>query len=486
MKNHYIPQFIIKKFSKAINVFNIKSGELRENRPTFKVFYEKDIYTDEVEESLNINLETTFSKLLDDKLLNKSSKIILTREELLLVKRYMLVSSVRAQGEEHFRDFLIKYKRNTNMFYNTNQRFIRTSLPYTEDTTLSNRELFNNAILAFSQAEFIEDLAFNPLCTREMVAYAATFLLSYITFWDAPEDNEFILSDVGMISEYEGIHQITGGLDLSKLSYLYHQLLNDNDRAAAYGDLLSSNAVMYENYDIFNISKKRCLIMISPFFRLYFGMNCSLYDKEHAEVTVLPVPDMWPAIIQNKKLFTPPKNKYMINSYIHTKDDLYIYESKQLNQEELIYINSMLIMQSKELIGFDSAKNVFSSIEFSINQKCCFGSVTKENSNINDEQMLFNYFMNAKKEPLQKLAWWCKQNYDVMLLDIDKLFNDYMNNLYKDFKSNIYIFEYMLNKREDTCNCKELDFLGNGNKGEKMKFIEKEYNRIKEERKNAK
>lgn len=143
-------------------------------------------------------------------------------------------------------------------------------------------------------------------------------------------------------------------------------------------------------------------------------------------------------------------------------------------------------MQSKELIGFDSAKNVFPSIEFSINQKCWFGSVTKENPNVSDKQMLFNYFINATKEPLQRLAWWCQQKDDVVLLDIDKLFNDYMNNLYKDFKSNFYIFEYMLNKREDTYNCKELDFLGKGNSDEKMKFIEKEYNRIKEERKNAK
>ena len=62
MKNHYIPQFIIKKFSKAINVFNLKNGNIRENRPSFKVFYEKGIYDDEVEKTLNFNIETPFSK----------------------------------------------------------------------------------------------------------------------------------------------------------------------------------------------------------------------------------------------------------------------------------------------------------------------------------------------------------------------------------------------------------------------------------------
>lgn len=477
MKNHYIPQFIIKKFSKAINVFNLKNGNIRENRPSFKVFYEKGIYDDEVEKTLNFNIETPFSKLLDDKLLTSESSITITREELLLIKRYMLVSSIRAQGEEHFREFLIRFKRNTDIFYSFNQRFVKSTLPYTEETTLSNRELLNNALLAFSKAEFIEDLAFNNLCTKEMVAYAAIFLLSYITFWDAPNNNEFVLSDVGMISEYEGFHSVTGGLDLSKLGYLYYQLLHDKERVAIYADLISSNAVMYENYDIFNISKNRCLIMVSPFFRQFFSMNCSIYDKNHEEITVLPKPDMWPAVIQNVNLFEPPKNQYMISTYIRTKEDLYIYEPKKLNQEELIYINSLLIIQSKELIGFDSPKNIFPSIEFSINQKCWFGSV--KNLNITDVHMPFNYFMNATKEPLQKLAMWC-QKYDVDFLNIDKLFNDYMDNLYKDFRNNIYIYEYLLDKREQTYNCNELDFLGKGNKDEKMKYIEKEYNRLKE------
>ena len=481
MKNHYIPQFIIKKFSKTINVFNLKTGELKENESPHSVFYGENIYEDEVEKLLNLNLEAEFSKLLDKKLLINDNKIELTRKELLLVKRYMLVSSVRTQGEEEFRDFLVNFKRNTYMFYTLNQQFEKSSLPYTEETTLSNRELFNNALLAFSQTISINDLAFNPLCTREMVAYAATFLLSYIAFWDAPEGNEFVLSDVGMISEYEGVHQITGGLDLSKLSYLFHQLLNDKSMANIYIELLSSNEVMYENYDIFNISKKRCLIMINPFFRQYFGMHCGLFDKNYAIFTDLPIPDMWPAIIQNKNLFTPPINEYKKNPCVRKKTDRFIYESRKLNQEELVYINSMLISQSKELIGFDSAKMVFPSIEFAINQNCWFKSVTKENSNNNNYEKLCNYFLNAINEPLMKFAMWCQKNNDVEFIDIDKLFNNYITNIYKDFKTNIYIFEYLLSKKVSTYNCKELDFLGKGNKDEKMKFIEKEYNRLKEE-----
>lgn len=94
--------------------------------------------------------------------------------------------------------------------------------------------------------------------------------------------------------------------------------------------------------------------------------------------------------------------------------------------------------------------------------------------------MLFNFVTNFLKYSLQNLALWCEQNNDVIYLDISKLFDDYMSNIYRNFKSNIYIYEYLLINRENTFNCKELDFLGKGNKEEKMKVIEKEYKRIKE------
>lgn len=481
MKNHYIPQFIIKKFTKAINVFDISRREIREKRPSHKVFFEKGIYEDEVEKSLNVNLESTFSKLLVSKLLKEEGNIIINREEVLLIKRYMLVSSVRAQGEKNFRSFLLSFKKNTELFYKFNYRFVKSELPFTEDTKLTDRELLNNAILAYSQSQYIEDLAFNKLCTREMVAFAAPFLLSYVSFWDSPGESEFILSDVGMVSEYEGVHLLTGGLDLSKQSYLYHQLMNDKERAHIYADFLSCNTVMYENFNIFNISKTRCLLMISPFFKLYFSLNYSIYDKKYEEIGVLPEPNIWPAIIQNKDLFEPPSNKYMISPECMTMDDLFIYKPKQLSIEELIYINSLLICQSKKIIGFDSPKNIYPSVEFTIEQKSWFNSIPEDKPNISDDEMLGNYLLNGFKDPLLILALWCqKKSEDVKYLDIEKLFNDFLNNLLKDFRNNYYIFEYLLEKKEQTYNSNALDFLGKGNKKAKMKYIEKEYNRLKE------
>ena len=122
-------------------------------------------------------------------------------------------------------------------------------------------------------------------------------------------------------------------------------------------------------------------------------------------------------------------------------------------------------------------EKIFSSIEFVIIQKSWFGSIS-DDSNMNNPKMIFNYVDNFLKEPLQNLALWCEQNNDVIYLDISKLFDDNM--------SNIYIYEYLLINRENTYNCKELDFLGKENREEKMKVIEREYKRIKENLEHAK
>lgn len=49
MKNHYVSQFIIRRFSNAINVFDVHTGRIDESKRPHKVFYKDDIYDEEVE-----------------------------------------------------------------------------------------------------------------------------------------------------------------------------------------------------------------------------------------------------------------------------------------------------------------------------------------------------------------------------------------------------------------------------------------------------
>lgn len=87
---------------------------------------------------------------------------------------------------------------------------------------------------------------------------------------------EFVLTDCGMSTEYEGFHLITGGVDISKVSYLQAQ---SKAHSAEYGMLMATNCVMYENYNLFVISSSRCMVGINPFFRLYHGFQTACVDE---------------------------------------------------------------------------------------------------------------------------------------------------------------------------------------------------------------
>ena len=68
-----------------------------------------------------------------------------------------------------------------------------------------------------------DDLVNHDLITKELYCWACVNYDSYVTFWDSADEQEFILTSVGMVSEYEPSHSIFaqvggGGLDLSKSS----------------------------------------------------------------------------------------------------------------------------------------------------------------------------------------------------------------------------------------------------------------------------
>lgn len=112
MKNsHYVPRFILKNFSEKPCLYNIKTGELKDNVKLERAYAKKGFYSDEVEEKLNLKLESQFARLLSNKILKSEAVIELSRSELRLVKKFLLVSVIRSMGNEQF---LQKEKRYYN------------------------------------------------------------------------------------------------------------------------------------------------------------------------------------------------------------------------------------------------------------------------------------------------------------------------------------------------------------------------------------
>lgn len=457
MKNHYISQFIIRSFSSAINVFDIKKGIIDESKRPHKVFYKEDIFDEELEKIMNYNIESKVANILNNKIIDKSI-IRLSRDELETIKRYTLLCSVRTLDEDFFCKLLYGFEKKANRYIEVHKSIDLnfSSMISIKSLKISNHELFQRTLKVYASTANIRDIYFNPLATREMLAWAMPFLESYISFWDAPEGKEFILTDCGMCSEYEGFHMLTGGLDISKMSYLLEQV---KARKVEYGGLMATNDVMYENYNIFNLNSTRLLVIINPFFRLYNNMKVAAVDiyGNQDSIKTLDIPDIWPAQIQNKELFAVPQNEYKYGVPNYCTEDIFVYTPKKLNEEDLIYINSLLLTQSKEIIGFNDPLKIIDSIYYETWYKANFESVKSLNdSNIEIFNRLFDNVVNS---PFKELINYCEKVGGVNKTAFIDLFEKLLSNLYKDFYNNPYIYRYYLNMPEETMKCKYLDWM---------------------------
>ena len=96
--SHYVPRFILKKFSDKLSLYNIHTGELAEDIKVDKAYSQKGFYDDDTEKNLNFKLESQFGNLLANKLLKAEKIIELNRIELKLVKKFILISTLRSLG----------------------------------------------------------------------------------------------------------------------------------------------------------------------------------------------------------------------------------------------------------------------------------------------------------------------------------------------------------------------------------------------------
>lgn len=431
MKNHIIPKLILKRFSKSINIYNFRTKELIINKNISKTFVEKDKYTDEIEDNLNVNIESRFANLLDAKILNENN-IEINRTELYLIKKYYLTMSIRSLEPDYFFEIIKTFEERSKLYEMYNSNFPK--LPKIQELDISSIDFYERTLEVFSRTDNIRDIYVDPLATQEMIAWAFPFLESYISFWDAPLGSEFVITDNAMTSEYEGFHMITNGLSLSKKSYLLDKVKTESELLTS---LLVTESSMYENYNIFVLSSNRVMVMINPFFSLYDDNFGAL--KKDGSLKKFNKPDIWPAIIQDRNLFVRPSVKYEVSDLLSSRNDRFLYSPKDLNSNDLIYINFLLLSQSNSQIGFDKKENIIESISF---YKRFYQEINIDEKSIFDKY--FDFDIDIRK-------------------DYENIFNEIIKNIYLDFNTNPYIIRYLLDNNKKTIMSKHLSFLGKGN-----------------------
>lgn len=89
VNNHFIPQMILRHFceNEKIKYYDIENRTI-ETRTTKSVFSKKGYYPDQLEKDLGQKIEVQFANVLNKKLLCNTYKIVLTQEDMLILKKF--------------------------------------------------------------------------------------------------------------------------------------------------------------------------------------------------------------------------------------------------------------------------------------------------------------------------------------------------------------------------------------------------------------
>ncbi len=370
MKNsHYVPKFILKRFSDKLCLYNIKTGEFVKNVKLDKAYCKKGFYDDNTEEKLNLRLESQFARLLNEKILKCKDKIELSREELLLIKKFLLISVIRSinceelmQKEKNFYDeLIIKLKKQGSISKKEDETRIR---PFIEEK-ISNETSFEywmrtiNVILNTNGSP--EEILKHPKKTYPAFRWAMVINAGYLAFWDSEYNrDEFVITDIGMTSENEkGWNGVTVH-NIKKTNFLLKLLQIEKNEIMK--DIIINQiqflTSFHENFQMFPISARRMIVLISPFYK-FREMYKNRYLMPNLETLTELV---------NEELFSP-NDVFYVHNQVDIKpkyhpDDKYIYKIKQLTRKETRYCNALFLDRIDTTLGFSSLDKIVGSVLF--------------------------------------------------------------------------------------------------------------------------
>ena len=350
--NHFVPQLILRRFGEEISTYNIKTGEYRHGQQTSEVFSKYEFYPIELELEFG-QVESRFANILNQKLLKAESRgeVELTRKELNIIKKFLLLEQMRVFVEE---------EACSNIAKMTSDLQLKTGsfkYPFTEkiieNESVHDRWLRNIKVII--ECKDLTSIQSHELCTYEAYRWAQIYNWGYMAIWDSSYVNtSFIITDIGMTSEREpSVAQY--GVELEKKQYLMEAPSRTNNTVfqRKYTELLYQQTNFHENFYMFSISKHRMLVVINPFFRLY----CK---KEK-----YPTPTIWPSRIKDRRLFEKNDADKLIGFQgkpILSDNDTFRYKVQSMKREDVIWVNMLMLDRIDTLLGFTSLEDIAESV----------------------------------------------------------------------------------------------------------------------------
>ena len=375
MRNsHYVPRLTLRRFGNKICLYNVRTGEFAENVNIDKAFAEKGFYSDETENLLNFKIESQFGNLLNKKILTCRDAIEISRDELRIIKKFLLVSVIRSIGSETLMPRERNYYENAKAY---SLSFAR-SRGLTEAETIqlansieppfkekiiegeTNHDYWIRTLNVILDSDGTpEDILKSPDKTYPSHRWAQVINNGFLAFWDSEYDrDEFVITDIGMTSENEKGWDGIFNHNHKKTDFLMSLLKKEKDpqmQTEIYR-CMSLHHCFTENFMMFPISAKRMIVEIDPFykFRIQYARRYKMPLLN--DLTVIP----------NEKLFYPNDVKYVLpqngKSFSYHPDDKYIYKINKLSKTETRYCNALFLDRIDSFVGFSSLAKVVGSL----------------------------------------------------------------------------------------------------------------------------
>lgn len=353
--NHYVPQFILRRFGNKINRYNVKTGEIKAKGSLLNAFSGKEIYPEWLEHMLS-DLESRIANLIDDKILNARDTVTLTRSDNLLIKKFFTIATLRVPGSSLYS---VKH-------LDSEDSLEKRGFKEVHKDNESNLDYAYRTLKAILESNSIEELYNHPEVTYEACKWFLMFYNCYITIWDSTKSKEeFIITDNGMNCEHDKTRFLTfnfGGKpycnqrdEMLKRGYVMKKLLDCKDnpeKGFVYAELSQRMEYVHANYYLFAVSGTRTIALINPFFRLYDDPTFLKITKE--------VPNVWPTLLSKEAMKCNSQTYQEVGKINNC--DLFHYQVKDLSLEEVVIVNNMMLDRVYYWMGYDNSSKIVKSL----------------------------------------------------------------------------------------------------------------------------
>ncbi len=357
--NHFVPRLVLRRYGNKLNYFDIKNSTFKTGRRIEDVFSFKNLYPLDLELRLK-DIESRFGDLLNNKILNADKELVLTRKELTLIKKFLIIEMFRVP------DALVEHpnakdsKEFSKGLYGFEEKIV-------EGETFE--EYIFRTIRSILDSDDLESYYNNPDKTYEGFKWFKLVSSCYLTFWDSKESKEdFIITDRGLTCEHEKtrfeFEKFGFKEELIKEGFMLSKLFSPNTltekQKQEYFYLGELSRFVYANYYMFSISETRMIGLINPWYRLWGDSNkIKLFGG---------TPDVYPCML-SKEAMQVNRNEY-VDKYIKdgveqfTPNDLdkYIYDIKNLSFEDVCIINCMMLDRTYEFMGYVDSNKILRSL----------------------------------------------------------------------------------------------------------------------------